>query len=156
MELPGRRKKRKTSNKIDGGREGLCDRRGCEEIRCSEPWKKRTLKFRSAKFKLGFLYERRHKTFDSTSQLSVTARRHSYHEEPACARVLPHRRVITCVCLSVSDENANLGTAMRYEEIGEWGLQCVDLSGLVCRVLWFSFPLCLFVCLFVSGKHDVY
>lgn len=31
----------------------------------------------------------------------------------------------------MSDENANLGTAMRYEEIGEWGLQCVDLSGLV-------------------------
>lgn len=59
-----------------------------------------------------------------------------------------HRRVITCVCLSVSDENANLGTAMRYEEIGEWGLQCVDLSGLVCRVSGFpSCCVCLFVCL---------
>lgn len=41
MELPGRRKKRKTSNKIDEGREGLCDRGGCEEIHCSEPWRER-------------------------------------------------------------------------------------------------------------------
>lgn len=41
MELPGWRKKRKTSNKIDEGREGLCDRGGCEEIHCSEPWRER-------------------------------------------------------------------------------------------------------------------
>lgn len=32
-----------------------------------------------------------------------------------------------CVCFILSDENANLGTAIRYEEIGEWSLQHLTL-----------------------------
>lgn len=42
--------------------------------RSPEVQNERPLKFQSAKFKLGFLYERRHKTFGSTSQLSVSVR----------------------------------------------------------------------------------
>lgn len=44
----------------------------------------------------------------------------------------------------MSDENANLGTAMRYEEIGEWGLQCVERTRVSCPPVFLP---AVFVCL---------
>lgn len=39
---------------------------------------------------------------------------------PACCGAPEYFRHCSEVSVSLLDENANLGTAMRYEEIGEW------------------------------------
>lgn len=56
--------------------------------------------------------------------------------------------------LSVSDENANLGTTVRYEEIGESSLVLSEIRQF-CPLLFPPTVSKLLLVVFESSKHDV-